>query len=539
MRNKLIALLLCGVMVAGSLAGCGKSGKTDENASSKREDSSEAGAKEDGVSEENPYEEKFTITMTGPGTDAGGDYDTELMNYFEDKFNVELKIMDNGWDSSAERFSLQATGGTLYDVNVWLDFNWSGYFEYVDQGLFKPLPEDWAERWPNLYRMVERGGYLDYLTVDGRVYGITHATYGGVMDVKYITQHSAIYLRKDWAAEVGMSDLGANGTVTLNELKTYLEAVRNAGLTDKASISASAGYVSWLLSIPYGISGEEFVDEGDGYVWTPTDPRYVEFLSTMQEWYAEGLINPDFYLKEDSDCMSEFASGMTAVLSWQALYDNILTLSEAFEQANSGKNFTDCIMLVQPIAEDGTLYAQETKNYWTASVFSPEIDDAVMERALDIMDYSCTEEGEAVITLGVPEADWTVDDSGAYVLQNGKKYTSIDYPDTFFALVLLGYCVDDFTMSTLMPTENPDLHDMSLEMFRLRDEGYIIPYSTDYSVFSGDSKNIYNGSVSLSDFKAQVAVSEEDAQILLTNFIEENREIWEPLLNELNEFAGY
>lgn len=518
MRNKLIALLLCGLMPLGTLGSVVVS--AEENA-------------------EDSYAEKIAFTMTGCATDASVDYSSELLTFFEDKFNVEMDIKDNGWDGSAERFSLQAIGGTLYDVNLWLDFNWSEYFEYVDQGLFKAFPEDWAERWPNLYQMAVMGGYLDYLTVDGQVYGITHATYGGLTEMKNATRHASIYLRKDFAEEVGMPELGVDGTVTLSELKAYLEAVAEAGLTEKKEISATLEYLEWMFGITYGITSEPFMEEDNGYIWMVNHPEYAEFISTMQEWYADGWIDPDFYVKEREVYRDEFAAGLSPMLVNQALPDNLVDVAKVFEETNEGKDYEDCIILVQPIAEDGTLYAQEVSNFWTGTVFSPDVDDAVMERILDIMDYCCSEEGETVLGLGVPEIDWIIGEDGVPEMVEGKSVVSVAYPETWYAVALFGYCVDDVSMSGLLPGENQAFVEQAMQMFKLRDESYLLSYPVDYAVLDTTAKNIYNGSVDIDSFVAQSIISTEDAQTLVTNYVEENRELWETLLNELNEFAGY
>ena len=336
-----------------------------------------------------------------------------------------------------------------------------------------------------------------------------------------------------------MADLGAEGYITLDELRAYLVAVGEAGLASKPVIATEGSIVTWIFEMACGVPSTDFLDEGDGYIWSPTHPKYVTMIETMQEWYADGLIDADFYSKSAVDYRDEFCAGQTAAFAYSGDPGNASQILRSFETANPDKTFGDSIIMLQLADENGVVYAQEDTNYWTATVFSPDIDETVFERALDMMNWICTTDGEFFINMGIPEIDWTQGDDGLPVMLEGSLGGEAEYTNSFLALVMCGYCADDFTMCEVNPYIDDAVLSMSTQMVTLRDEGYIFPLAKDYILLASDSKDIYNGAIDLNNLIVKIVCSEDDVETSLTAYMEENREIWETLLNELNEFAGY
>ena len=74
-------------------------------------------------------------------------------------------------------------------------------------------------------------------------------------------------------------------------------------------------------------------------------------------------------------------------------------------------------------------------------------------------------------------------------------------------------------------------------MFEAKDKGNIVPVQINYANYSSNAKDIY--SVDVGSKVAELAVNNDDIEAAWDAFIEENRGMWEPLLNELNEYYGY
>ena len=62
--------------------------------------------------------------------------------------------------------------------------------------------------------------------------------------------------------------------------------------------------------------------------------------------------------------------------------------------------------------EDGYFHSPALVNMYIAQVMSPTMDDATFERLMDIMNYTCTEEGILYCRMGLKDVDWEYDENG-------------------------------------------------------------------------------------------------------------------------------
>ena len=98
MRNKVISLLLGGVMILSMLTGCGDSKNPEQATDNKQQESADKSTeKQESESasseEENPYEERITVTWKGIGTVEGFDYlDCPTYDVIDEKFNVDINM---------------------------------------------------------------------------------------------------------------------------------------------------------------------------------------------------------------------------------------------------------------------------------------------------------------------------------------------------------------------------------------------------------------------------------------------------------------
>lgn len=93
----------------------------------------------------------FSATFQEFGTVKGTD---AVYDYFCDKFNIDVEMIPVSGDSFDEKNTIMINGGTMTDwMMTFLDYG--AYCTYAEQGMLKPLPEDWETRWPNIANMVE------------------------------------------------------------------------------------------------------------------------------------------------------------------------------------------------------------------------------------------------------------------------------------------------------------------------------------------------------------------------------------------------
>lgn len=52
-------------------------------------------------------------------------------------------------------------------------------------------------------------------------------------------------------------------------------------------------------------------------------------------------------------------------------------------------------------------------NYWSSLIFSPDISEENFERIMDLIDWTCTEEGQTICNMGIEGVDWEYQDGEA------------------------------------------------------------------------------------------------------------------------------
>lgn len=480
----------------------------------------------------------FTTSSYSSITEGSDAYNDAVYQYLQEKFDFDMELYQLTWDSGAEKNRMWIASGTMPDFTFWADFNYSEYLSYIDQGLIKALPDGWETKYPNLAAAVEATGIADMIKVDGKTYCLPKVTHYVFSPLEVSIAPRTTYYRKDWAEQLGIN-IGA--TCTVDQLLEYVRAVMKmdpVGNGETIGItSSSANFIHDLMNLnnPYY---NAFKKEDGQYVWGPTIEGTADALVQLQDIYEEGLLDRDFYLYSDSDAMNVFASGRAAVFSYVSQVDAVRATIERFEEASDtpidGWDYVGTTLLVN---DDGKWTGTSGANFWASSLFNPGISDATLDTILSLMDYLCTVEGQELISLGIPEKDWTVDENGEYVIlrepREDGSYESIlnIYPSTnfFYTLIVL---VDSFAF--VNPTIDVRTRNASISAYENAFAGNVYAYNPEIDFYTSDVKEQY--SVNIDATMVQIVMDPaSDAQAAWDVMIDENRAMWEPLLNEYNE----
>lgn len=480
------------------------------------------------------FAEPVSFSMTSYNTITGADYYSDAFyKYIAEKFDVAIDVWGNESKDADVKEHLWMNGGTMPDAMIWEKFNYGEYVSFVDQGLLKALPDGWQEKWPNLAKMTEVSGFADALAIDGQTYAIPHAVFGNYLDMSPIPAHFSIIFRYDLACEVGMEDMGKDNTVTLSEIRAYLEAVAAKNLIDMPCIASKAENSIWMFMLPYGIDPNAYHKDSTGFHWIYEDAdKLVPAIETMQDWYKAGLLDADFYTKACADYRTLFEAGQMAAMCDSGDVVNYNTYRAKYQEAFPDRDPYNDIHIAAIVAEDGTCYTQEASNYWTVTCFSPETSDEKLVRILDVMDYLASPEGEAAAQIGVPGVDWEYDAEGKISLINsGVTYASMD------ALYLLGYCSDDFAYSGAKGSLDVRNVDEVKAIYAVKAAGKLFPYDMEYNTYSSTLRSNY--SLNTNGIISDIVVTGSDVKTALETYAEENKNVWKDLQDEMNAYYGY
>lgn len=553
--KKLIAALLASLMVL-STAAC-SDGETQSSSSQQSGTNSSAAGDTSSVEtsdtgEEGTYDTHVDLSWYKEGiTGHEINYDGDALGQFwQDKFNVTIDLTaatmdDSDWN---ERLRIWINSGDMPDVAHW-GFNYGELADYAAQDAVYRFPDDWKERWPNVAASQE---YVPGAAVAeeklGGTYVLFRTIFANHRPSERLSYHALLYMRKDWMEACGVEIKDTYSPSELEEIATKFKEM------DPGNVGSQLVPISIrTYDVPKIYPGTVFpesINVGDGYYkdengqfqWAPADERTLEGLEKYQNLYTSGLLDPEFYTLTRYEGTEKFYIGGTAgIVLDDGMGYMIQSRMEDGLQKNLGLDPDEALHIAQLVGEDGKYYYREDMNFYGAIIFSPDITDEQFERAMDILDFCCTEEGQEIINMGFEGEDWELDENGEYVslLPNeitgnassilGSKYPSAD---VFFGGIILG---DDFQFVT--PNYTKETRDIISHFYELRDElsdeTTLLPREYDYEFYSSRAKTQAN--MDLSEEYAQLILKDGDLETNWKNWVDEKMQLVQPLLDELNQ----
>ncbi len=206
--------------------------------------------------------------------------------------DVDFNVTLIGGDAYFDKINMLAASDSLPD---YFSINMVNMTNFADQGLIVPL-EGYLDKLPHL-RPLMRDSELEAVTYNGHVYALPVGYLPGAINSP---NTSGLTIRKDW-----LDKLGLTVPATLDEMYTVLKAFKEKdpdgnGKDDTTGLLATK---STLFDDFFGAFGVavDFWQEVDGkLVLGATRPETKQALQLLRDWYAQGLIDPDIFVTDDS-----------------------------------------------------------------------------------------------------------------------------------------------------------------------------------------------------------------------------------------------
>lgn len=425
MAKKLVCLALATGITISLLAGCGKG---DTGAAATQETGKTTSEAQSTV------EEPVKIDWLAYQTLAEPDPNSEIAQAIEKKFNVKFSywfVDDAKWD---DVLNVKLASGEMPDVMTIRDRN--NIPKYVNQGVLAELPLETIEKVaPNYINMAKKydtsGMLLNAAKYNGKNYGFTS------INVDYAYPCPVIW-RTDWLKNVGVSKIPES----LAEYEAAIYKFRNEdpdknGKKDTYGISnTSLAAVFGAYGIPEPVSfcypaarTISTILKDDKIVYAAIQPEAKEALATLQKWYKDGVIDPEFVTGEHTSgywALSQaFINGKIGLTGLGNFYHYTSPLSEG----DLGGAVYQEIMKVNPnaIMEPGKAPVGPTgksgtgqgngviaasAGITTKGAKDPRIVDAALKMLNAI--YSDDKEFAIMNTYGKKDVDYTVNKDGVY-----------------------------------------------------------------------------------------------------------------------------
>jgi putative aldouronate transport system substrate-binding protein len=238
-----------------------------------------------------------------------GSYDgTWIQRRLEEAFNIDIKPVFLGFGQKKE---LYFSGGDVPDMS------WEGDPISVQRlayhGFIAEIPYELIlKHAPDYVALMNREAPATWLYSywDGRNWGLPTLWLDGA-------RASPGAWRMDWLRRVGIDTVPE----TLDEFHTALKKFveEDPDGNGRRDTCGMMGQIEWWRCFneffgAFGIGAFSWTQRDGKAVWSGTLPEARQALAVLRQWYAEGIIHPDFILSVQDASEQKFLNGKTGYL---------------------------------------------------------------------------------------------------------------------------------------------------------------------------------------------------------------------------------
>lgn len=334
-----------------------------------------------------PAKEKVKFYYVAQDRKANAPGDQEVVQYINEKFNVDYQRVDIPQDQVNEKMNVMLAAGEQIDAfNVPVfGTDPKAIHSLIANDTIQPLNDYLDKYGQNLLKEVPEEVWKYVTDEDGSIWGIPEMGFKSKL---------FLFVRKDW-----MDKLGIEPPKTLEQFEQMLIAFRDGdpdgnGKNDTYPlIDFNSTYISGFMGtfLKHGNSAVEI----DGkLVPAFMDPNYKTYVETLARWYKDGLIHPEFMTMKREQALDLIARGVSGV------YPSWYTLSNADTVENNNPEAkVDYIPF--PVGPSGTSGAWPDLLIRSAFVIHKNTKPEVAERIIEVADWLQTPEGTDFSWYGI------------------------------------------------------------------------------------------------------------------------------------------
>ncbi len=310
-----LALVMSASLTVGILAGCGTSGTTSGTTATP---GNTTGANVEGTTAGETGTSDFAYPMTGDrsltywadlNTSAAANYtnlgDTPFGKGLMENTGVNITFLHPPTGQREEQFSLMLADGDLTDL---MEYHWmtfpGGPEKAIADGTIISLNEVIDKYCPNLKKYLAEHPEVDRQakTDDGNYY-----MFPFVRGDEELRVTNGLWIRQDW-----LDELNLPLPTTIDEWHTALTAFKeqkgaNAPFTYEYNNDALNQNFPFQFSFN---TTKMFYVGDDGKVhFGAAEENFKEYLTVMNQWYSEGLLDPDLATQQVDQVSAKMTNG--------------------------------------------------------------------------------------------------------------------------------------------------------------------------------------------------------------------------------------
>ena len=393
--KNLWAIIMTVALAVGSLGGCGNSATSSMESSS--QDGTDNVVSAESVSDEEKITLTYWIPMNSSLAQVEQSYDNTLYyQELQERLNIDIEFQHPPVGQESEQFQLMIASGELPDL---IDVNWGssypgGAAKAIEDGIIIPL-NDYMDQMPNYKESFESNelNIKEGTTDAGDIYGF-YTLQTGERSLKVM---QAMMLRMDWLEEMNLEL-----PETIAEWEIVLETFKQKeGVEYPLTMTFNDLKGSENFNTAYKVGNSFYVDDEDRVQYGPSQEAYKEYLTTLNRWYENGYLDPDFASIDGAYVTSQILNGKAGV-SYAWIGAGLGSwLDAATEEGFSMEG------VANPVSEKGEeafLAASLNANLGATQTCVTTVaaeDEKKMEAITRLFDYVYSDEGLILRTYGV------------------------------------------------------------------------------------------------------------------------------------------
>lgn len=307
----------------------------------------------------------------------------------EEKTGYHVEYFMLPVEDDLQNLLMQIGGGEKYDI---LRISETMYLELLSNGMLLPLDDLLAEYGDNLTTLITEDAYTLTTGEDGKIYGIPMMAERASID-------SGVVVRGDV-----LEELGLDVPTTAEEFKAVLQAVKEAKPDMIPFLTKNEARIG-VISSGFGFYFDW--NEADGKLANQIElPAYREYLAYMADLYAEGLLDPDIAVNNETTRTEKLSSGNVFAYACGGWTDAPLTAL-----IDSG---LDVELIYLPPFTDAQGNAGIKKQQALNNVSCIPKTAENPEHAVRFMNRKLDEDVFTYITIGTEGETFTIDEEGNY-----------------------------------------------------------------------------------------------------------------------------
>ena len=346
---------------------------------------------------------------------------------FEKATNVHINYTVVGRTEASEKYGLLLASGEYPDITMSGQSNYPGGMEKaVEEGVYIDLTDYVKTIMPNYVQMMNANEQVarDCITDDHRYLQI-YSINGNDSEVTKERSFLGLVVRRDWLEELNME-----APVTIEDWHKVLIAFKEEkGATAPLMIGKDGFMTGNAFLSAFGVLQEYYVENGE-VKFGPVTEGYRQYLELMRDWYAEGLVDPDFTANDAGvvmpfDYAANGKAGAGQFLSgWCGDY-----MRTGFGMTEEEDFY---LMAIEPpVLNDGDKTYSNLTSTLTGVAAAVTNNCKNPELACRWLDYQYSDEGRVILNYGIEGETYQKDENGAFqwtdfVMNNPDGYTRSD-----------------------------------------------------------------------------------------------------------------